>query len=114
MFSRFALIFGLIALLGAAYLYLRHFPATPTTPTAKTLRIAWSDAGYVTSEVCSECHQEIWEIYRRTGMGRSFTAIEKRPWLKTTRERTLIITDRQTATTQCTGKTAKLINAVTT
>lgn len=28
--------------------------------------------GYVDQKVCADCHQGVWEAYRRTGMGRSF------------------------------------------
>ena len=73
---RLSLIFGLMTLLGAAYVLFSHFSNShPTIQTAKTLRNAESDAGYVPSEACAECHQEIMETYRRTGMGRSFARI---------------------------------------
>lgn len=32
--------------------------------------VAWSQTS--NSNACSGCHREIWESYRRTGMGRSF------------------------------------------
>ena len=69
------LILGLLGLLGATYLFVS--PARNPVKTAKSLQIAGSDAGYVTSEVCADCHKDIWETYRRTGMGRSFAQAEK-------------------------------------
>ena len=70
---RWLLILGLMGLLGAAYLFISP-PRRPTKP-VKSLQIAGSDAGYVASDVCAECHREIWDTYRRTGMGRSFARI---------------------------------------
>ena len=40
--------------------------------TSKAFYISGSDAGYSDSESCIPCHQQIWETYRHTGMGRSF------------------------------------------
>jgi predicted CXXCH cytochrome family protein len=74
MLRRWLLILGLVGLLGAAYLFLPR-PRRATTRPVKSLQIAGSDAGYVSSDVCAECHREIWETYRRTGMGRSFARI---------------------------------------
>lgn len=37
------------------------------------------DAGYVDSDVCARCHQEIARTYRQTGMGRSFYAAKPEP-----------------------------------
>ncbi len=34
---------------------------------------AGSDAGYVDGAACTGCHQEIWETYQHTGMGRSMS-----------------------------------------
>jgi predicted CXXCH cytochrome family protein len=73
MLRRLSLIFGLIGLLAAGYWFISSRRRTPTTP--GTLRTAGSDAGYVSSDLCAECHREIWETYRRTGMGRSFARI---------------------------------------
>ncbi len=36
------------------------------------LFIAGEDAGYLEPGACASCHRQIWETYRRTGMGRSF------------------------------------------
>ncbi len=41
--------------------------------TSKAFYISGADAGYVDSESCIPCHQQIWETYRHTGMGRSFS-----------------------------------------
>ena len=41
-------------------------------PQPKTSYISGSDAGYLPSEACIPCHQQIWETYQHTGMGRSF------------------------------------------
>src|SRR6185295_16704917 len=87
MLRRWLLILGLVGLLGAAYLFI-PWPRRATTKPVKSLQIAGADAGYVSSEVCAECHRE-------------------------TRERTLTITKPQTATTPCTGRTARSISAVT-
>ena len=73
MLRRLSLIVGLMGLLAAAYWFISPHRRTETTP--KTLQIAGSDAGYVSSDLCAECHREIWETYRRTGMGRSFARI---------------------------------------
>src|SRR4051812_14793390 len=75
------LLLGIVAILGGgAYLY---FSKTPTPMTAahggaaaKILRIAGSDAGYVEPSACADCHRQIWETYRRTGMGRSFARVD--------------------------------------
>jgi predicted CXXCH cytochrome family protein len=73
---RLSLIIGFMTLLGAAYvLFSRFSNSHPPNRTTKTLLNAGSDAGYVSSEACAECHQEIMETYRRTGMGRSFARI---------------------------------------
>jgi len=52
-------------------------PRQATKKAAKSLQIAGADAGYVSSELCAECHREIWDTYRRTGMGRSFARIRE-------------------------------------
>lgn len=71
MLRRLALILGLVGLLGgAAYMFIPW--SRPTDPAAQSLQIAGADDGYVSSEACAECHRDIWETYRRTGMGRSF------------------------------------------
>lgn len=77
MLRRWLLILGLMGLLGAAYMFISppRRPIRGTTEAVKSLQIAGSDAGYVSSDVCAECHREIWETYRRTGMGRSFARI---------------------------------------
>src|SRR5258708_26766514 len=36
------------------------------------LVISGEDAGYVEPAACASCHRELYESYRRTGMGRSF------------------------------------------
>ena len=41
-------------------------------PPQKPVYISGQDAGYVDPVVCNGCHQDIWETYRRNGMGRSF------------------------------------------
>ncbi len=35
--------------------------------------VAPADAGYIDTVACAGCHQEIWEQFRETGMGRSFS-----------------------------------------
>ena len=80
MVRRLALISGLLAVLAAAYVFFPRSPATRRSArTGKTPSIAGSGAGYVSSAVCAECHQEIWEKYRRTGMGRSFARVGDAP-----------------------------------
>ncbi len=74
MLRRWLLILGLIGVLGAAYLLISPLRRT-TKSVGKSLQIAGSDAGYISSEVCADCHKDIWETYRRTGMGRSFARI---------------------------------------
>ena len=83
MARRLSLILGLIALLFAAYLLVsRRSPSQATIPAAKTLRIAGADAGYVAPQACAECHQNIWETYRKTGMGRSFARVGESPMVE--------------------------------
>ncbi len=74
MLRRWLLIVGLVGLLGAAYMFISS-PHQATKKAVKSLQIAGSDAGYVSSDLCAECHREIWDTYRRTGMGRSFARI---------------------------------------
>ena len=81
MLRRWLLILGLLGLLGAAYMFISS-PRRGTTKAVKSLQIAGSDAGYVSSDVCAECHREIWETYRRTGMGRSFARVGEAPALE--------------------------------
>src|SRR5437879_3590877 len=76
---RWLLLAGVVGVLfGRAYLsYFR--PRNPlvgaTARSSKTakLLIAGSDAGYVEATACAGCHRQIWETYRRTGMGGAFT-----------------------------------------
>ncbi len=41
-------------------------------------------AEYVESATCASCHRDIWETYRKTGMGRSFShfrpSVERFVW----------------------------------
>ena len=39
------------------------------------LLISGSDSGYVDSSACAGCHRQIWDSYRQTGMGRSWSRI---------------------------------------
>src|SRR5947208_3979057 len=56
-----------IAMAIASYL------ALSTAPGISRAQIKSSaDTGYVDPAACARCHREIWETYRRTGMGRSF------------------------------------------
>ena len=73
MLRRLLLILGLIGLVSAAYLLI-SLPRQ-ATKTAKSLQTVGGDAGYVSPGACAECHREIWDTYRRTGMGRSFARI---------------------------------------
>src|SRR5437868_9313412 len=77
MLRRWWLILGLIVVFGAAYMffYARRPTVQGTATPVKSLQIAGADAGYVSSDICAECHKEIWETYRRTGMGRSFARV---------------------------------------
>ena len=77
MLRRWLLILGLIGALGAAYLFFspRRQTTQSTTKAGKSLQIAGADAGYVSPDACAQCHGDIWETYRRTGMGRSFARI---------------------------------------
>ena len=40
-----------------------------------SLVISGSDVGYVDSTACAGCHRQIWDTYRETGMGRSWSRI---------------------------------------
>ena len=73
MFRRSLLILGILGVIGAAYIFI-CLPRK-TTKTAHLSQTAASDAGYVSPEVCATCHRDIWETYRRTGMGRSFASV---------------------------------------
>ena len=77
MLRRWLLILGVVGVLGAAYMFISRPSRTTrgTTKAVKSLQIAGADAGYVSSEICADCHREIWDTYRRTGMGRSFARI---------------------------------------
>lgn len=60
-----AVIVGLAGLTSAVYFLLpRYSRATQQAPL---------QAVYVDPNVCADCHANIWETYRRTGMGRSFS-----------------------------------------
>ena len=41
-------------------------------PREEPAQASLSNAGYVDPSICAGCHANIWETYRRTGMGRSF------------------------------------------
>jgi predicted CXXCH cytochrome family protein len=58
---------GFVVLAGTLYLT-RVRPSS--TPGPESFRSP--DAGYVDPKSCAGCHASIWEVYRRTGMGRSF------------------------------------------
>ena len=78
MMRRLMPILGVLALLGAACIFFFHFRSSrPINQTARASWIGGADAGYVSSESCAECHQEIAETYRRTGMGRSFARVSE-------------------------------------
>jgi tetratricopeptide (TPR) repeat protein len=64
-----------ISCLVGLYLYVRpnKQPAGRNAGTVKALRLAGADAGYVDPASCAPCHQKIWDTYRRTGMGKSFS-----------------------------------------
>ena len=71
------LVVGIVGILGGgvSFRYFRTPPggdAARGSKAAKVFRIAGSDAGYVEPAACAGCHRQIWETYRRTGMGRSF------------------------------------------
>lgn len=58
------------------YLYSGSKKSAPEhSAETKGLRASGSDAGYVDAASCAQCHQAIWETYRRTGMGRSFSPV---------------------------------------
>jgi predicted CXXCH cytochrome family protein len=44
----------------------------PSAGSSPRLFISGEDAGYIEPAACASCHREIYETYRRTGMGRSF------------------------------------------
>jgi tetratricopeptide (TPR) repeat protein len=59
----------LITALPAAIYFNRS--RTATTPPEAT-KVSLPNAEYVDPAICAGCHANIWETYRRTGMGRSF------------------------------------------
>ena len=60
-----------VVLAMSAYLW-RERPTAAETPPSPSHFIAGADLGYVDPVACIGCHQEIYETYRLTGMGRSF------------------------------------------
>ena len=60
----FAVLAGAIYFLG---------PRSTTTPTTQAPENSLTENRYVDSSVCGDCHPNISETYRRTGMGRSFS-----------------------------------------
>jgi len=78
--SRWVVFAGLasLACAAAAYIFYLRRP-NPSSGhkdgPLKTLAISGSDAGYVDSQRCANCHPKIWDTYRRTGMGKSFARI---------------------------------------
>ena len=64
--NTFLTVFASVVVVGiAGFEFSRHL--NPAQPPKK------SDAAYVDSAACADCHGEIAETYRRTGMGRSFS-----------------------------------------
>ena len=65
----------LIAGLIAGYRISRKPPESSEEATQHRLILSGADAGYVDSTACAGCHKQIWDSYRETGMGRSWSRI---------------------------------------
>src|SRR5262245_34371322 len=65
--------FGAMAGAGGIYRFWFHAPSA-ADPASTALRVTGRDPGYVDARVCAGCHRNIWDTYRRTGMGHSFAA----------------------------------------
>jgi len=63
-----SVLFGYLKSLGPA-------PSTSRDQGVPQFRIAGSD-GYVDPAQCAGCHRQIWETYKRTGMGKSFSKLD--------------------------------------
>ena len=48
-------------------------PRSAATSQEAPQQASLSSAGYVDPAICASCHADVWETYRRTGMGRSFS-----------------------------------------
>jgi len=70
---------ALVLTVGTCLVVLRYYDREQSKDEARASQTA---SGYVDSAACAECHSEIAETYRRTGMGRSFY----RPRSETVRE----------------------------
>ena len=72
--KRIALAVGIASLVAAAaFLYFyKGSPQGVASDGTKQVSIAGSDDGYIQAGVCADCHQDVWETYQRTGMGRAF------------------------------------------
>ena len=61
-----------VAFAVSAYFWRERPAGVAETPPSPSHFIAGADLGYVDPVACIGCHQEIYETYRLTGMGRSF------------------------------------------
>ena len=61
----------LVTVLAGVIYFTRPRSAATTHDASQPASLA--DAGYVDPSICAGCHADIWETYRRTGMGRSFS-----------------------------------------
>jgi tetratricopeptide (TPR) repeat protein len=67
-----------LACLTGSYLWVRSHKKTSSQTEVgriEPLKMAGADAGYLDPASCARCHQGIWDTYRRTGMGRSFSRV---------------------------------------
>src|SRR5256885_15618308 len=61
-----------IVSLAAAAIYFMH-RRTATTFEPQPPQTTARENHYIDPTVCADCHPKIWETYRQTGMGRSFS-----------------------------------------
>jgi hypothetical protein len=72
---RIAIAIAGLTIAGGVLFYFQFFSQNnKLEPTINKPALLWAGSeGYVEGATCAGCHRDIWETYRHTGMGRSFT-----------------------------------------
>src|SRR2546426_8838308 len=65
---RLAVLFGALCVT----VYTAPIHLSPAPAQTRSSRLGLEDNRYAEPETCAVCHRNIWETYRKTGMGRSF------------------------------------------